>query len=173
MARDPVLDPEGLERAVERLSDLIPGYGGYGPLHRPQDEDRALRIALFRQLGLIQGRLARALRSAEERLSTPDLAEAQRNLDTLRSLRDRIHFAPSGPSSLLGRPRLEEDLRAGLLTRDAELWAAVTELDTLAGSLDETARRGTGRFDGATVGTLVARVEETLEVRDEFLRGER
>lgn len=168
MARDPVLDPDGLERAVERLSGLIPGYGGYGPLHRPLDEDRALRIALFRQLGLIQGRLARALQGSDQATSP----RGTEPLRTLRALRDRIHFAPVGPDSLLSRPRVNDAERAEILTRDATLWAAVTELENLAGTLDQASRKGTVAWDLEGVEDLVSVVEEAVEAREAYLRGD-
>jgi hypothetical protein len=172
MARDPVLDPDGLERALERLSGLIPGYAGYGSTHSPQEEDRVLRSALSRQLGLIHGRLERALRTSGDRIPPSRLAGAGVRLETLRALRDRLHFAPSGSSSLLAQSRLPDPVRAELLTRDAALWAVVTQLDALAGDLDQAALRGSGGWDGKTLEELLGAVEEALETRDSFLRGE-
>jgi hypothetical protein len=173
MARDPVLDPDGLERALERLSGLIPGYAGYGSTHSPQEEDRVLRSALSRQLGLIHGRLERALRTSGDRLPSSVRAGAGTQVAALRSLRDRLHFAPAGNTSLLAQSQLPEPIRAELLTCDAALWAAVTQLDALAGDMDQAALRGSGAWDGGAVEELLTAVEEALEIRESFLRGER
>jgi len=170
MNREPVLDPSGLARAVQRMASIIPGYSGYKDRERLREEDRAVRDAVVRQLGLTLGRLERALGTAVRSLAPADVESADRALRTLGRDRDRIRFAPAGYSSLFARKKIQSHELDGLLALDAQLWAALEALDRAAAAWDEAARQGNGTWPGKEIEDAVRELEEVLDERESTLR---
>lgn len=170
MARDPVMDPSGLARAVERLASVVPGYTGYKKRERLREEDRAVREAVTRQLGIVLGRLERALKHCIRRLAPADVEEADIIFRALGRHRDRIHFAPSGYASIFSRKSIETRELEGLLALDAGLWALVEELDRLAAEWDEESREGSDAWPGHRLHDAVLELEEVIDERESTLR---
>ncbi len=170
MAHEPVLDPSGLARAAQRLASLIPGYSGYKERERLREEDRAVRDAVVRQLGLTLGRMERALAGCIRELAPKEVEAADRALRGLGRDRDRVRFAPAGYTSLFARRKIEKHELEGLLALDAGLWAALEELDRLAGAWDEEVRNGERRWPGRRLEDAVLELEDVLDERESFLR---
>jgi hypothetical protein len=170
MARDPILDPSGLARAAERLLAVAPGYSGYKTRERLREEDRAIREAVARQLGLVIGRLERALAASIRSLPTEDVEAASRVVRNLGRQRDRIRFAPAGYSSLFSRRQIGRDTLEGLKALDAGVWAVLEALDRIAGTWDEEARRGRFAWPGSEVKNAVLELEDALDERESLLR---
>jgi hypothetical protein len=169
MHRDLVSDPGGLARALERLASLIPGYSGYKNGQSSQAEDRTLREALARHLGLIVGRGERALQAASSTLGPEEEREAKEALEALSRHRDRVRFAPAGSRSRLAGELTEFD-RQTLLSLDAVLWAAVGELESLAGEWDQGTGNGELGWPGNPFLDALSELDEALEERESFLR---
>lgn len=169
MPREPVLDPGGLARALERLSSLIPGYNGYRSQQSPQEEDRALRDVLARHLAMIVGRGERALRLSGSTLRTEESTEARKCLEVLNRSRDRVRFAPAGRRSVLAGTLTDQD-RHDLVALDAGVWAVVGELETLTGEWDLAARSGEPGWPGERLVDALFELDEALEERETYLR---
>jgi hypothetical protein len=170
MVREPALDPAGLARALERLTSLIPGYTGYRSLEQLQEEDRVVRGALARQLGMILGRGERALRNSRAGLPGAEAEDARNSLEALGRCRDRIHFAPAGADSFFARSSLSDMDRQTLLALDAALWAALSELEILTGEWDQEAQGGEAAWPGDRLLDALFELEEALDERESFLR---
>jgi hypothetical protein len=170
MAHDPVLDPSNLARAAERLASLIPGYTGYKERERLREEDRAVRDAVVRQLGLVLGRLERALSSSIRLLSPSEVEEADKVLRGLGRHRDRIRFAPAGYTSLFARRKVQKHELEGLLALDTGLWAALEELDRVAAEWDLATRHGESSWPSANVKQAMQELEDVLDERESYLR---
>jgi hypothetical protein len=170
MNREPVLDPSGLARAAARIASIIPGYSGYKDRERLREEDRAVRDAVVRQLGLTMGRLERALSATIRSLASAEVEAADRALRTLSRDRDRIRFAPAGYSSLFARKKIQDNELNGLLALDAQLWAVLEALDRAAGEWDEATRRGEGGWPGREIDDAVRELEDVLDQRESTLR---
>ena len=158
MPHDPVLNPSGLARAAERLAQLMPGYTGYKTRERLRDEDRAVREAVVRTLGLTLGRLERALASVIRSLPATDVESADRLLRLVSRQRDRIRFAPVGYASLFARKQIQERELEAVLGLDVQLWAALEELDRQAGVWDESSRRGETAWPSAALHNAAAEI---------------
>jgi hypothetical protein len=170
MSRDPVLDPSGLARAAERLASLVPGYNGYKSRERLREEDRAVREAVTRQLGIIMGRLERALQTCIRSLASPDVEAADKLLRSLGRDRDRIRFAPAGYSSLFSRKKIQDQELQNLVALDAGLWSVLEELDRIAGAWDEDSRDGGTEWPSNQLRDVVIELEEVLDERESYLR---
>lgn len=170
MSHDPILNPSGLARATERLASLIPGYTGYKSRERLREEDRAVRESVVRSLALTMGRLERALASVIRSLPSRDVEAADKVLRTLSRQRDRIRFAPVGYSSLFARKEIHELELDGVLALDVQLWAALEELDRLAASWDESARRGENSWPSREIHDAVSEIESVIDERESHLR---
>ncbi len=170
MAHDPVLDPSNLARAAERLASLIPGYTGYKERERLREEDRAVRDAVVRQLGLVLGRLERALSASIRLLAPAEVEEADKVLRGLGRHRDRIRFAPAGYSSLFARRKIQKHELEGLLALDTALWASLEELDRVAAEWDLATRHGETSWPAANVKQALQELEDVLDERESYLR---
>lgn len=170
MARDPVLDPSGLARATERLAALVPGYSGYKTRERLREEDRAVREAVSRGLGLAAGRLERALKRCIRSLPPDAVEEADAVLRALGRHRDRIRFAPEGYASLFARKEIGESTLEALVTLDAGLWGALEALDRAAAAWDEAAKSGEAVWPADAVTEPLYALEEQLDERESLLR---
>jgi len=170
MARDPVLDPSGLARATERLAALVPGYSGYKAREQAREEDRAVREAVSRGLGLAIGRLERALKHSIRTMPPEAVEEADGVLRALGRHRDRIRFAPAGYASLFSRKTIGESTLEALVTLDAGLWSALEALDRAAAAWDEATRQGPSEWPGTAVTQALYALEETLDERESLLR---
>lgn len=170
MPHEPVLDPSGLARAVERLAAIVPGYSGYKQRERLREEDRAVRDAVVRQLGLSLGRLERALSTSIRALPPESVEEADRAMRGLHRQRDRIHFAPLGYSSLFARKKIQARELETLLSMDSQLWAALEALDRVAAEWDERARAGDSAWPGREILNALRELEDVLDQRESFLR---
>jgi len=170
MARDPVLDPSGLARATERLAALVPGYSGYKAREAAREEDRAIREAVSRGLGLAIGRLERALKRSIRSLPPDAVEEADTVLRALGRHRDRIRFAPGGYASLFSRKAIQESTLEALVTLDASLWASLEALDRAAAAWDEASRQEPSEWPGEAVTRALYALEETLDERESLLR---
>ena len=170
MARHPVLDPSGLARAAERLSTVAPGYGGYRSAERRLHDDRSIRRAASRQLGMSLGRLDRARKSAGSELLPDENRALQKLILSLARHRDRIQFAPQGDATMLSREELGDSDLDGLVSLDAGLWAALEALDRLAGIWDQESRRPGGAWPGQDLFNVFCELEEVLDERESFLR---
>lgn len=170
MARDPMLDPSGLARAAERLATLVPGYTGYKKRELLREEDRAVREAVVRQLGLILGRLERALRVCIRAMPAKDVEQADGILRGLSRHRDRIRFAPAGYASLFARKKIQSRELQNLLALDAGMWASLEELDRIAGTWDQESRDGESAWPGSRLRDAMYDLEEVLDERESFLR---
>lgn len=170
MSRDPVLDPSSLARAAERLASLVPGYSGYKSRERLREEDRAVREAVTRQLGIIMGRLERALKTCIRSLAPSDVEAADRILRALGRDRDRIRFAPAGYSSLFSRKQIQDQELQNLVAMDAGLWSLLEELDRIAGGWDEDSRDGGTGWPSDQLRDVVIELEEVLDERESYLR---
>ena len=170
MPRQPILDPSGLARATERLSSVVPGYSGYKARERAREEDRALRESVSRQLGIVVGRLERALSCAVRMLPPDDVEQAGALLRMLGRHRDRVRFAPAGYASLFSRRKIGLAELEGLISMDAGLWSVLEELDRLAAAWDEGARRGRPEWPREAIRDSVIALEERIEERENYLR---
>jgi hypothetical protein len=170
MPQEPVLNPSGLARAVERIASFVPGYSGYKTRERLREEDRALRDAVVRQLGLALGRLERALASSIRDLPSPDVEDADRLLRGLNRQRDRIRFAPTGYASLFARKRIEQHELQGLIALDAQLWAALSALEEAAEIWDTTSRRGTPGWPHENLRETLDEIDDVINERESLLR---
>jgi hypothetical protein len=170
MARDPALDPSGLARATERLANLIPGYSGYKERERLREEDRAVRASIARNLGIVMGRMERALKQVARNLPPGELEEADEILRALGRHRDRIRFAPGGYASLFARNGIDAPELDGLVTLDAGLYAVLEELDRLAGGWDQDSRNGDPGWPGKELTEALFELERVLDERESFLR---
>jgi hypothetical protein len=164
------MDPSGLARAAERLASLIPGYSGYKSRERLREEDRAVRDAVTRSLGIAMGRMERALTSCIRSLPPSDVEEADRILRALGRHRDRIRFAPAGYASLFSRRRIQTPELQHLLALDAGLWSVLEELDRVASEWDEGSRNGETEWPGTKLKDTVIELEEVLDERESYLR---
>ncbi len=170
MAHEPVLDPSGLARAAERLATLIPGYSGYKERERLREEDRAVREAVVRSLGITVGRLERALSGCIRALPGKDVESADRILRTLNRTRDRIRFAPTGYASLFARKQIGAHELEGILALDAQLWGALEELDRLAAEWDAGVRSGDTSWPGDALTHVMTEFEDTVDERESLVR---
>lgn len=170
MPHEPVLDPSGLARAVERLAAIIPGYSGYKQRERLRDEDRAVRDAVARQLGLTLGRIERALSVSIRAMDPVNVEEADRVLRGLHRQRDRIHFAPLGYTSLFARKKVQARELETLLALDTQLWAALDGIDRAAAEWDQQARAGDSAWPGRRLLDGLQELEDVLDERESFLR---
>jgi hypothetical protein len=170
MNREPVLDPSGLARAAQRMASIIPGYSGYKNRERLREEDRAVRDAVVRQLGLTLGRLERALGATVRSLEPAEVEAADQALRALGRDRDRIRFAPAGYASLFARKKIQSHELDGLLALDAQLWAALEALDRAAGEWDDAAGRGEGKWPGREIEAAIRELEDVLDERESTLR---
>jgi hypothetical protein len=170
MSRDPILDPSGAARALERLLGVVPGYTGYKARERLREEDRAIREAVARQLGVVVGRLERALALSVRALPAHDVEAASRALRALGRQRDRIRFAPAGYSSLFSRRQIRREDLDTLRVLDGSAWVVLEALDRIAATWDEEARRSRHAWPGEDVDRAVAELEDLLDERESLLR---
>ena len=170
MARNSGLDPAGLARARERLAALIPGYAAYGG-GRWIEDDRVVREAVARQLGVVIGRFGRAIETKAQDLPAIDLDEIGAVISALKRFRDRVHFSPAGSESLLGRGDVTERELEILVTLDAALWATLSEIENQAGELDRP-RGSSELWSGDTLREAIFELQEAIADRESFLGAE-
>ncbi len=170
MAHEPVLDPSGLARAAQRLGTIIPGYSGYRDREKLREEDRALRDAVVRQLGLTLGRMERALSVCIRALPPSEVEAADQALRALSRERDRVRFAPAGYTSLFARKKIQSQQLEGLLSLDAGLWAALEELDRAATDWDHEVKSDLTTWPAQKITDALTELEDVLDERESFLR---
>lgn len=170
MSREPVLDASGLARAAARLGSLVPGYTGYKNRERLREEDRALRDAISRQLGLVVGRMERALSATIRQLPPKDVEDADRILRALGRQRDRIRFAPEGYASMFSRKEVGERELEALLSFDAGLWATLDALDGYGAEWDKSSRSGETVWPKDEIKNALFELEDALDEREAYLR---
>ena len=170
MPRQPILDPSRLARATERLCSLVPGYSGYKSRERAREEDRTLRETVSRQLGVIVGRMERALSYSIRDLPPEDVEQAGALLRVIGRHRDRVRFAPAGYTSLFARKKIQLAEIESLVALDAGLWSGLEEMDRLAAAWDEGARRGRPEWPREAIRDAVISLEERIEERENYLR---
>ena len=125
---------------------------------------------MARRLGIVVGRLERALSLCIRELPANHVEDADRALRALKQQRDRIRFAPAGYSSLFARKKIQTLELESLLSLDASLWAALEELDQVAAGWEERVKKGEMNWPGDEVKAVVFELEDTLDDRESFLR---
>lgn len=157
-------------RTGARLAALIPGYTGYKKREHAREEDRSVREAVARQLGLVQARFERSLSKVIRELAPKEVETADKAIRSLSRQRDRVRFAPEGYASLFSRSEVGEADLESLYGYDTELWDVVESLDEAAQVWEQAIVQGERAWPGETFAPLVHTLEDALDRRESFLR---
>jgi len=148
---------EEQRNALQKVIDVIPGWGGYQKRQRRREADRLLRQVLADKLGEQRRRLSKAQKEllSHGRLDLVDDVES--SVTQLKTFTDRIRFASYGYAGLFDAVKIREAELQQLYEFDAALIEYVERLDTANDHLLDALPGGEG-------------LEEVLDVIEEIVR---
>jgi len=143
--------------ALQKVIDVIPGFGGYQKRQRRREADRLLRQTLADKLGQQRRRLSSAQKEllSHGRLDLVDDVES--SVTQLKTFTDRIRFASYGYAGLFDAVKIREAELQQIYEFDAALIEYVERLDTANDHLRGAIPEGEG-------------LEEILDVIEEIVR---
>jgi hypothetical protein len=148
---------EEQRNALERLTDAIPGWGGYQKRQRRREADRLLRQTLADKLGKQRRRLDKAQRELLDHGRLDLVDDVESAVTQLKTFIDRIRFASYGYAGLFDAVKIRENELKQMYDFDAALIEYVERLDTANDHLRDAIAEGEG-------------LEEVLDVIDDIVR---
>ena len=148
---------EQQRNVLQKVIDVIPGWGGYQKRQRRREADKLLRQTLADKLGEQRRRLSQAQKEllSHGRLDLVDDVES--SVTQLKTFTDRIRFASYGYAGLFDAVKIREAELQQLYEFDAALIEYVERLDTANDHLRDAIPGGEG-------------LEEILDVIEEIVR---
>ena len=140
---------------VERIAQYIPMYRGYKQKNLRRDEDRAVRDAVARSLGVTKNNLANAARS------TVGNRDAMRDMERVRSKVDRYYVdikkAVNGYSAFHDSVKITEAELDAVVSWDAKL---VDDAESLNSMTDAMAAE---TFESGEIGAMLKQIEAVVD----------
>ena len=161
---------EGERKALERLIDKIPGWGGYQKKQRRRQADKLLRETLATKLG----EQRRRLDAAQRKLITAGRLDLVDDLESavtqLKTFTDRIRVASYGYAGVFDAVKIEEEELGRLYAYDAALMDYVERLDTANDHLETAISAGEGLEETiAVIVEIVGEANATFDRREHLL----
>ena len=150
-----------LRNWLERLSDKIPGYGGYVAKERRRDADKLHREHLAERLRAAKQPLTEAMRELSSTGRLFEVGPIDRVLKKLDQVENRIRFASYGYAGFFDAAKIEEPQLDAIYRFDLSLVEKVEEFERLARELGGKA---------ATADGLTAAAAEVERAADDLNR---
>jgi uncharacterized protein (DUF3084 family) len=161
---------EGQRNALERLIDVIPGWGGYQKRERRREADKLLRETLVTKLGEQRRRLNTAQKKLLSHGRLDLLDDLESAVTQLKTFADRIRFASYGYAGIFDAVKIREEELNQLYAYDAALVDYVDRLDTANDHLRTAISEGEGLEETIDViGEIVREANETFERREHLI----
>ena len=157
---------------LEKLLDVIPGWGGYQERQNRRKADQVLRQTLAEKLADQRRKIDVAQQDliSHSRIDlVDDLGSAVTQLQTFI---DRVRFASYGYSGLLDAVRINQAELEQMYNFDVALFEYVERLDAANGRLRESIPRGQGLVETIRIVQDICReANSTLDQREHLMLG--
>ncbi len=162
----------GSRTALEKLTDFIPGWGGYQKRQASRKADQLLRQTLAEKLADQRKKLDVVQKELinHGRLDLiDDIGSAVTQLDTFA---DRVRLATYGYSGLFDAAKVNEAELEQMYNFDAALFDYVERLDTASDRLREAAATGEGLTETVRIVQDICReANSTFDQREHIILG--
>jgi len=143
--------------ALEKLTDIIPGWGGYQERQSRRHADKVLRQTLAEKLANQRKRLETAQKDLVNQGKIDLVDDLGSAVTQLQTFIDRVRFASYGYAGLFDAVKIREAELAQIYSFDAALFDYVDRLDTANDRLREAIETDQG-------------IEETIRIMQDICR---
>lgn len=151
-----------MQRSVnifDKLGSLIPGYSGYAERNNRRQSEKLLRdkicMAIYSCEKVMANNIAAVIK-IKENDQIADLEECRKKLKTLG---DKIHFAPYGESAFFSNEQLKEDELLNIYQIDLAILEKVNEF-----------KKEISDLDVRTVLLKLNEIDESFVARNEYIK---
>jgi hypothetical protein len=151
---------------LERLSERVPGYGGYVEKERRRDVDKIHREHLANRLRAIKGLLTDLMRDLTSSGRLFEIGPLDRMLKKLDKVENRLRFASYGYSGFFDVVKIQQSQLESIYQFDLALVDQVDKLEAKAGELKlQAALPETLKRAAAELEDLIDQLDRTFDQR--------
>ncbi len=162
----------GDERLLEKISRVIPGYGGYKEKELRREADKLQRTYIAKRLSDAKSSLESANSRMTEKLFMDAVGFSDRLVRRMEKLADKVRFASYGYGGFFDMVKVREDELDKLYSFDASLLEDVDRIKAKVGELEaslDTQARAKQKLE--ELESLLAEVDRKIAGRDDLIRG--
>ena len=157
---------------LEKLADVIPGWGGYQERQNRRKADQLLRQTLAEQLAGQRRNLDAAQKDLINHGKMDLLDDVGSAVTQLQTFIDRVRFASYGYSGMFDAVRINEAELEQIYNFDAALFEYVGRLDAAAHHLQEAIPTGEGLVETIRIIQDICReANSTFDQREHLILG--
>lgn len=158
--------------ALEKLLDVIPGWGGYQERQNRRKADQLLRQTLAEKLADQRRQLDVAQQDLISHGRIDLVDDVGSAVTQLQTFIDRVRFASYGYSGLFDAVRINQAELEQMYNFDAALFEYVERLDTASGHLREAIPSGEGLIETVRVVQDICReANRAFDQREHLITG--
>ena len=158
--------------ALEKLLDIIPGWGGYQERQNRRKADQLLRQTLAEQLANQRRKLDAAQKDLISHGKVDLVDDVGSAVTQLQTFIDRVRTASYGYSGMFDAVRINEAELEQMYNFDAALFEYVGRLDAATGRLREAISVGEGMVETVRIVQDICReANSTFDQREHLILG--